>query len=247
MAAPAYIFGTGLLSLIPAGNNPTPVNVGVLKDVSLDISFTTKELVGQHQFPLDIARANGKITGKAKTAVLAGDLIAQFLTGSSLTVGSKLGVQGEAGTIPAAPGPYTVTVAHSADWDVDFGVYDATDSQWLTRVASTPATGEYAVTAGVYTFAAADTGNSVKIYYRYTAASTGKTVAYTNQLMGTGATFQLHLFNTYKTNSQGLKLYAVNSTKLSLALKSDDYFESNIDFEAFADASGNILDVFSVN
>jgi hypothetical protein len=243
----AYLFGTGLLSIVPAGNNPTPVNVGVLKDVSLDASYTIKELFGQYQMALDCALSQVKITGKAKTAVLAGDLINQFLTGSSIATGSKIGVQGESGTIPSPSGPYDVTVTHSADWDSDYGVWSVTNGVWMTRVASTPATNEYAVTAGVYTFSATDAGDSVKIYYRYTAASTGKTVTYTNQLMGTGTPFVLSLFNSYRSNSQGLKLYSVLATKLAMGLKSDDFYDSDLDFQAFADANGNVMDVFTVN
>lgn len=244
----AYLFGTGLLSLIPAGTDPTPVNVGVLKDVSLDISFAIKELMGQYQFALDAALAGGKITGKAKSAVLDGGLINQVLSGSVLTTGSKIGVQGESATIPTPTGPYTATVTNSADWDQDYGVWSVTNGVWMTRVTgAVSVTNTYAVTSGVYTFAATDAGDSVKIYYRYASPVIGKTISYSNQLMGTGTTFALHLMNNYNSNSQGVKLYAIHATKFTMNLKSDDFMENDIDFTAFANSSGNIFDVFTIN
>jgi hypothetical protein len=241
----AYAFGTGLLALVPAGSNPTPVQVGVLKDVSLDMSFTTKELRGSYQFALDIARAGAKISLKAKTATINGSLISQLMAGSTITTGSTIGVQGETGTVPATS-TYTITVAGSATFATDFGVYDVTAGIWMARGATATGAGVYAESAGTYTFNSADASHSVKIYYSHTSASVGQTIAYTNQLMGSGATFQVHLFNSFRSNSQGVKLYAVTSTKVNLALKSEDYVESDMDFEAFADANGNVIDLYTV-
>ena len=45
-----------------------PDQFGVLQDNSIDFSFELKELYSQLQFPIDIARGKGKITGKAKRA-----------------------------------------------------------------------------------------------------------------------------------------------------------------------------------
>lgn len=241
----AYIFGTGLLTLTPAGTNPTPVQVGVLKDVSLDFSFTTKELRGAYQFALDIARAGGKLTAKAKSGTIAGGLLNSILTGSTLTTGAVQGIQGESGTIPTTP--FTITVTNSANFKNDFGVYDKTAGKWLARVASAPATGQYSLASGVYTFAAADTTHNVTIYYSYTSTTVGKTTSYTNQLMGSGTAFQLDLFNSFRGNSQGLHLYAVTSTKLGLALKSEDYLETDLEFEGFADANGNVVDLYTAD
>ena len=46
----------------------TPVPFGALQDVSMDISSSKKELYGQRQFPLAVARGTGKIDCKAKAA-----------------------------------------------------------------------------------------------------------------------------------------------------------------------------------
>jgi hypothetical protein len=243
----AYVFGTGLLALRPSGTNPTPVQVGVLKDVSVDASFTTKELRGAYQFPLDIARAGGKLSVKAKSGTLAGGVINSLLTGSTMTTGSVQGVQGESATIPSTP--FEITVTNGATFKTDFGVFDKTSGKWMTRGATATATGVYAVneTTGKYTFNTGDTGHALTIYYSWTDATNGKTISLTNQLMGSGATFQLHLFNSFRSKSQGITLWAVTSTKLSMAFKSEDYMEKDLDFEAFQDAAGNVVDLYTAD
>ena len=178
-----FSFGTGTLTLIPAGSNPTPIEVAILQDINVDISYTEKDLRGADQFPVDIARGPGKISGKAKSGNIRGSLIAAVLAGSTgPSTGSKIGVHEESGTIPATP--YTITVANGATFHEDLGVLAVATGLYFTRVASAHATGQYSVntTTGVYTFAAADTTLAVKINYSYTASSTGVTIALSNQL-----------------------------------------------------------------
>src|SRR4051812_42351628 len=108
-----YGFGVGILSLIPSGSNPTPLQCGVLKDVTIDIvPGATKQLRGQYKFPVAIAEGEASITGKASFARLFAALITQ-ITGGSSTTGMNIGAINEIGTIPAS-GPYTVTVTNSA-------------------------------------------------------------------------------------------------------------------------------------
>ena len=89
-----YNFGVGKLTLISPSTPAQAVDIGVIKDVSLDISFTTKELRGAYQFPVDVARAGGKIAGKAKFGQINGGIISAILNSTS-SVGSKIGVSGE--------------------------------------------------------------------------------------------------------------------------------------------------------
>ena len=68
----------------------------------------------------------------------------------------------EVAVVPASP--YKVTVAQSAAFSCDQSVSYANGNK-LVQVAASPATGQYSITAGVYTFAAADTGQSLTIVY----------------------------------------------------------------------------------
>lgn len=237
-----YNFGVGTLTLLNPTTPVQPVVVGVIKDVGLDISFTTKELRGAYQFPVDVARAGGKISGKAKFAQINGGLVSAIL-GTTKSTGSKLGIAGETAAVPTTP--YQITVAQSATWFEDLGVFDNTTGLYLSRVASAPATGQYSVAAGVYTFAAADTTHSMSISYSYTAAALGQTNALVNLLMGSGTTYQVALFNSFRGKNMGLKLYAATIPKLSFAMKNEDYTEQDLDFECFADGSGKVMDFYT--
>lgn len=241
-----YSFGTGILVLIPSGANPVPQRVGTLKDVSLEISSSTKELKGDKTFAVDVARSGGKCSGKAKTGQISGGLIAAAL-GSTAVTGSIIGVQDEIASIPAVT-TFTITVSQSpTQMQDDLGVIDLTANVVMTRVASAPTTGQYSLntTTGVYTFAAADASHQVAISYSYKSTTVGKTISLTNQPMGSGATFVLTLFNTFRGKSSGVKLFAVTLPKLGLNWKNEDYTEKDLDFEAFADAAGRVVDIYT--
>lgn len=239
---PQFGFGTGLLTLTPSGSNPTPLQLGVLQEVSLDMEQSLVELRGQYQYPVDIAQGEGKISGRAKFAQIYAALLTQMLSGASQATGLTAAAINEVGTIPATP--YQITVANSATFVEDLGVVDVTAGKRLTRVASAPATGQYSVAAGVYTFAAADTTHTVWLSYSYTSV-TGATVAYSNQLMGAAPTFTLTVFNSYSGKFVGLKLFAVKAPKLSLAMKNTDYTMQDLDFTAFAGSTGKVLEFYS--
>jgi len=236
-----YNFGTGGLYLVDASSPAQATQVGVLKDVSLDISFDTKELRGSYTFPVDVARAGGKIEGSASFAQISGRLINAILGGTQTAGATVIGSNNEAGTVPGTP--YAITVANTTGWS-DLGVYNVTNSKFMTRVASSPSTGQYSATAGIYTFAAADTTNSVQISYSYTSA-TANTVTLTNQLMGSGTTYQISLWNTYKSKNVGVKLYAATLGKYSFSMPNEDFTEETLDFMGFADASNNVISVYT--
>lgn len=239
-----YNFGTGGLYLVDSSSPAQATQVGVLKDVSLDISFDTKELRGSYTFPVDIARAGGKIEGSASFAQISGRLINAILGGTQTTAGSTIGSNNETGTVPATSA-YTITVANTTGWS-DLGVYDVTASKFMTRVTSSPSTGQYSAAAGVYTFAAADASHSVQISYSYTNTTAGQsTVTLTNQLMGSGTTYQISLWNTYKGKSIGVKLYAATLGKYSFSMPNEDFTEESLDFMGFADASNNVISVYT--
>ena len=235
---PQYNFGVGQLALIPSGSNPTPVPFAVLTDISVDISYDLKELRGSYQFPIDVAKGNGKLTGKAKNAGILGSLLGAVIASPSTATGQVLAVAGEAATIPATP--YQVTVTNSATFATDLGVANLTSGHIMTRVASSPATGQYSVASGVYTFAAADTTNNLAISYSYTSA-TGKTTTVNNALMGTSTPFVMHCYNVYSNNGTskgfGLKLYAVHVPKIGFGLKAESYTEQDLDFHAVQDST----------
>ena len=80
-------------------------------------------------------------------------------------------VEGESASVPAAPGPYTVTAAAPfGPWASDAGVTYNNDTA-LAAVSGTPSAGQYNVASGVYAFAAADAGAAVLISYGFVPAA----------------------------------------------------------------------------
>lgn len=242
-----YGFGSGILWGVQSSNaagaaiaNPTPVRFGVLQDVSIDLSFTNKELHGGSQFPLAIGRGQGKIQGKAKFGQVNGALVNSLFFGQTLTVGQSLVANGEAATVPAAT-PWQITVANATTFAENLGVRYSSTGLPLTVVASAPAVGQYTVSAaGLYTFSTGDANAAVLIDYRYTAASTGSQITISNQLMGYAPQFAADLLVPYGGKSMVLRLNACIGSKLSFMTKLDDFTIPEFDFEAFADSANNI-------
>jgi hypothetical protein len=234
-----YQFGSGQIHTAPVGGG-APLRLGVLQDVSVDFSGDVKQLFGQYQFPVDVARGKTKVEGKAASGQLDLDQYNNMFFGETTTTGQKKVVSNEAGTVPAMS-TYTVTVANGATFFMDLGVYVQSTGLPLQQVAASPATGQYTVsTVGVYTFNAAQAGVALYFNYIYTDAATGKSMTITNQLMGNTPKFQLTLSSTYNSKFLVLVLYSCVSEKLSMPFKQDDYEISGIDFQAQANDAGNI-------
>jgi hypothetical protein len=237
------IFGAGnLYGIDRSVAVPTPVKFGILQEVATEIALTKKELHGQKIFADAVGVSEGKVTCKAKLAKLSADLMGGLFFGAIPATGQVVPVIKEAGTIPATPGPYTVTVANGATFHTNLGVIFGknnlvTDGQPLRRVASAPATGEYSVVVatGVFTFAAADQGKLVKFDYLYTSALVGKTITLVNPEAGTSPSFMAILTGNFDGEKVKLILNKCVSDKLTLPTKRGDFAIQEMDFSAQAD------------
>jgi hypothetical protein len=234
-----YIFGSGVITAtINNATDPTPLNIGLAQEISFDESYTTKTLYGQFRRPVAIGAGEIKATGKIKAARFSASIMGALLYGAPVTPGQTTTAFAEAATVPATT-PFTVTVVNSATFTADQGVQDALTGFPLTKVAATPATGQYSEAAGVYTFAAADTGKHVLISYNYTTTLTGFNLAIGNPLLGPTQTFQLNIMTTDPvTNKVGtFQIYNSVIAKFALATKLSDFAMPEYDYEAFANAS----------
>lgn len=244
----SYHFGVGDLFAIPthlvdgtAIAVPTPIQFGTMQEVGLDMSFDTKQLYGAKQFPVALGRGKGKITGKAKIASIDGKVLSDLIFGQAASAGIKGVISNFSAVIPSTPYTVTVTPPSSGTFVADLGVIDAATGVALTRVASAPATGQYSLAGAVYTFAAADTGDTVLISYEYSATSTtAKYGTISNQLMGYAPFFSIALSNTYAGKSTMLKFNRCHASKFSFPFKNEDFAVPDFEFEAFADDAGNI-------
>lgn len=328
-----FEFGSGSLWLTPvSGNlaaNPTPIEVGTLQDVSLDISFDLKMLYGQKQFPESIARGKGKITGKAKFGRFNSDLISQILfgsggtriagaqavqvdepanlaggnvtaavigasTGSGFNVGDLLAVTGgggsgcilevatesggaistftilDAGTgyatttgatlsvltgagtgaptanITAAAATATYQAVNHSTAVLDLGVRRASTGVPLLKVASAPAIGQYSLNTSTWTYTF-NVGDEVAMLVSYMnlAPVGGVTQQVSNQLMGTEPQCTIVFRTIFNGQEMIVLLYSAVVGKLTMASKLDDYTVPEVDFEAFANSAGKVIDIYA--
>lgn len=250
-----YDFGIGgLFGVRTDIANPTPVRFGTVHDVSVDMSFTVKELMGQYQAPVAVARAGQKITGKCKLAKINARQFNDIFFGQTLVnPGSAVQVLDEGGAAgtPIPSTPFQITVANAASMSagspgIDLGVFNVATGVQFTRVASAPTAGQYsfASSTGIYTFASADnvSGIKVDISYEYQQVTAGGRITASNQLMGAAPQFQLHLGNSYQSNKRNLILYACIATKLTFGFKNEDFLVPELDFSGFADSLGRYMD-----
>src|SRR3954454_14511918 len=89
------------------GSGIGPDQFGILQEVQLEWDWTTRELWGQYQFPVDIARVPGKITAKPKSARMFGAIYGDLFFGQTPAVGALTVSEKEAAIVPATL-PYTV-------------------------------------------------------------------------------------------------------------------------------------------
>ena len=68
------------------GSGIGPRQFGVLQEIQIDFDWSDKELYGQRQFPIAIARGQGKIKGKAKFAQILGLLYSDIFFGLTRVV-----------------------------------------------------------------------------------------------------------------------------------------------------------------
>ena len=238
--APQYAFVSGIMFGRRTGvTTPTPIRFGALQDVSIDISFSTKQLFGQYQYPLAIGRGTAKITGKAKFAQFNAQAFNDlFFSEASVGAGEVVTVVQET----AVPTANVITVVNNATFAQDLGVIVANTGQVLQRVSAAPqGTGNYSCneTTGNYTFNAAQ-NQSYMVSYNYTDAGNGSNIVLVNQLLGSAPQFLIVLTETFQFNKLTLQLNACISSKLTMSSKLEDFWVQEFDFEAFADASNTI-------
>lgn len=249
-----YLFGAGKLFATPILDvygqpiaNPTPVEIGVMQSVSVDLSYDLKELYGRGQFAVDAARGKGSIKCKATIGRISGALLNSIFFGGVVADGGMdVITQTINGEKIQTGGTLTPVVPNAGTFVKDLGVTDAKAIP-LKRVASAPVTGQYSVdqATGEYTFAVADVGKVVFISFKYSATVAGAKSGLVNNLdMGYTPEFSVNLQREYKGKFMGMEFFRCTSNKLGFSSKQDDYDLPEFEFQPMAD---DLNRVFSWN
>ncbi len=222
--------------------NPTPFPLMVLQEGSVDLSSDVKELFGQSQFAVAVGRGKTKIQVKVKPARIFAGVWNAIFFGQTLSPGLIANFTASTGiAIPTTPFQITIAPPSSGTYAADLGVIDDTGKP-MTRVAASPATGQYAVNVGtgVYTFAAADVARLVYINYQYTTATaaTGSKQQVSNLPMGYAPTFKADLTVQYLGKISTFSFPMCIATKMSIGFKNEDFAVPDFDFSAFDPGNG---------
>lgn len=242
-------FGTGKLIAVPLYDStgaavalPTPVVLGVLQDVSVDLSVEIKSLYGNKRYPVAIGQGKAKTDIKAKYADINGAVLGSLFYGKAPAQTVKAAALDVSGTIPSTPYQITPTVPLTGTYVADLGV--TINGVAATRVAATPGPGEYVVNTatGVYTFGSGEVGKTAKMSFEYTKTSvtTAQLFTLTNDVMGVSPSFSVLLQTSYGTNTLVMKFNRAVSGKLNVPLTNDDFAMYDFEAEAFEDTAGEI-------
>lgn len=231
------VFGPGAIFLQRTDiANGTPVNIGRANEFQLDQQFSKKELYGQSQFPLFVARGTAKFTAKAKSALVSGIALNSAFFGMTMASGQQATALSESGAI--ASGAYTVV--NHAGFVSDLGVVYAATGLPLVAVAGSPAQGQYSESGGVYSFNSADNGKAIFVTYTYTVSGSGQQLTLSNPMLGVTPTFQLWYYTSTNAVPLNIQLYSCVADKLSLAFKLEDFMLPELSFSCFANQAGNV-------
>ena len=143
----------------------------------MDFSFDMKELYGQKQFAVKLARGKGKATWKCKSAQLRGAVINEIFFNGALTPTTQdLTALAEVQTVSGVASTKTVTVTHAADFLANI-LCDKSDVPLIPVPAATALTANhYHVADGVYEFAAASAGDALAFTYLWLETITDEAV-----------------------------------------------------------------------
>ena len=179
-----------------------------------------------------------------KAATLSGQALNATLLGGTWTSGTQYDATTTSPTaIPTTPFQITPTVPSSGTWNSDLGVINAVTGEPLTLVTGTPTAGQYAVSAGVYTFSSADeaSGVTVAISFAYSFTSApGQSQIILNQNIGNTPTFQIDYKTTLYGATYYLRLFQAIASKWSMGHKITDFAQPEYDFEFFANAAQQV-------
>jgi hypothetical protein len=253
-------FGAGVLFATPTFNAdgsaialPSPVQFGIVQDVTIDDESEIKELYGANQYPVDIGRGKSKISIKCKQAQFSAALFNTVYYGQTLTAGyDAIYADTTGAVIPGTAGATSIHITPTAPtggtsvFVADLGVSD-TNGVPYTRVASSPTAGQYSLSGSTYTFSSLNVGSTVFINYQYSNATNpagGSILTVNNIAMGQVPVFSCQFFNTRRGQSIWRKFPACVATKLSMDFKNDDFSIPDFEISAFAD-SNNVVQQYS--
>jgi hypothetical protein len=115
----------------------------------------------------ELQSSDGIPPGRPQAIDLFGRAFPRGRQNIAITYQAGYAVESEAAVIPSAAPYQCTTIAPYGAWGSDLGIDDAATAAPFTGVGGTPASGQYSVAGGVYTFAPVDAGRYIAISYGF--------------------------------------------------------------------------------
>ena len=244
-----FIFGTGDAIFIPRRDAdgvsvavPTPIEMPSCTDIGIEKKGEAKKHEGKYQYSLASAMAKRSIEVSLTCNIHSAKSLAISTNEAVAASYSQLYSPQTATAIPATPFTITPTPPNSGTFKEDMGVRFEDTGEQLTRVASAPATGQYSVSNGVYTFAAADTGKKVFIKFTYSVATGGSSVSEYNRLQGAMPEYSLVITGGLYRGVQPMFEAPIVAVKdVSLPFKNGDYMAQKVTVDVLANPNTGLV------
>jgi hypothetical protein len=243
-----FVFGSGVLIGTPINATTgaatgTPINFGLVQEVTLNVAATTKPLYGQNNFPVAVGTGTKKMTGKAKMARISGQALGLLFFGIQPgTTGQTITQYGEPHS--SATTSITITPPNSGVFASDLGIVYASSGLPFTKTSGTLSTGTYSQSGAVYTISIGDENKNLLISYTYSlTAGSGTTFTVQSTLVGPSIVFSANLFASDPTtgNQFSVLLYNCVADKLAFGTKLEDFVIPELDFQCFANSQGQVM------
>lgn len=234
-----YVFGTGQLFAQPEGADTgatTPMQVGALRAVSVDMGFNARDLHGG-PWPLAIGRGTGKVACTAEYAQLTAEgFNLLFFGGPPPAIGSTRVAVEEAHTVTGN----AIAPVNASTFELDLGIVAALPAGDLFhRVAAAPGPRQYTCneSTGAYGFGGSD-GQAVLVSYAYADATNGRRIDIANRNIGHTPRFSVVLTETFNGKKMTLTLNSCAASRLGFTSKMEDFTIPAFSFSAAADDAG---------
>jgi len=246
-----FVYDSGTLWMVPQTNQAngtpsdlTPIRIGNLKGITVDTVWKLNYPSNQLMAKTNAGTQTVTITGRAAIGTFNGRYLSQLVYGQDFAAGAELADMDRVYTIPASPYTVTVTPPSSGSFVQNLGVLLSADGTAFKRISGTPTTGQFSLSGAVYTFAAADTGKSIKLSYLYAIAG-GSRMVVSNIYAGEAPSFQMILQGTDNGRNLCLILKKVLPKTFKMPTNLEAFSIPDFEFEAIANLSGGILETNS--
>lgn len=250
-----FLFGTGDSIFVPTRDAdgiavvvPTPIELPSCVDIGIEKKGEAKKHEGKFQYSLASAIAKRSIEVQLTCNMHSAKSLIISTNEAVAASYAALYSPNTSTAIPATPFQITATPPNSGVFKQDMGVRFEDTGEQLTRVASSPITGQYSLVdaTGVYTFAAADTGKKVFTKYTYSVATGGSSVTEYNRLQGESPEYNLILTSgKYRGVQVMFEAPIVTVKDVSQPFKNGDYMAQKITCDVLANPNTGL--VFTTN